>query len=274
MKIRKAIKVALTGALFTLPGIAAASLDLSAFTLDASDNITANAFAGMTCSATAGGEAGFLQRQCTDGTNTYIQTIIAEDGSEGLFTDSNVVMTGGNNGIADINVINDSAGSGFTNTTNLQTGALGAANTLGTALNHLGQIVSVDIAQTVDDTSVPNETFSADFGFTKDVNGDSTIAINQSLVNTTSGEEFSQSFDQYERNAAQGGSTDTGVTFAATDYLVRAIINQDVTGVGIFGLQDFADEATGGGEGVDSLVIPATAPYYEITYTDGGNVFP
>ena len=272
MKIRKAIKVAVTGAVFALPAVTmAAAPNPSNFTYDGSDNVTATS-GGLTCSATAGGEAGFLQRQCTDGTDTFIQTIIVENGTEGLFTDSNVVMTGGNNGIADINHINDS---GFDTNAQIQTGTLGSANTLGLGTNHLGVTVFIDIAQGVTDTTGANETMTSTFGLTEDANESQTIAINQALDNTTSGEEFSQSFDHFERNAALGGSTDTNgnsVTFDAGDFLATSLINQDVTGVGIFSLQDFADEAWDGGTGVDSLV--SSGPHYSVTYTGGADVFP
>jgi len=271
MKIRKAIKVAVTGAVFTLPGIVmAAAPNPSNFTYDGFDNITATS-GGLTCSATAGGEAGFLQRQCTDGTNTFIQTIIVENGTEGLFTDSNVVMTGGNNGIADLNHVSDPA-SGFDTLAKIQTGVLGAGDTLGLGTNQLGNTVSIDIGQGITDTSGANETMTSTFGYTEDTAGNGVIALNQALTNTTLGEEFSQSFDHYELNAAQSGQTSNGVTFAAGDYLATSLINQNVTGVGIFSLQDFSDENTGGGTGVDSLV--SAGPHYTITYSDSTAVFP
>ena len=269
MKIRKAIKVAVTGAVFALPALTqAAAPNPTNFTYDGSDNITATS-GGLTCSATAGGEAGFLQRQCTDGTDTFIQTIIVENGTEGLFTDSNVVMTGGNNGIADINHINDA---GFDTNARIQTGTLGAADTLGLGTNHLGNTVFIDIAQGVTDSTGANETMTSTFGLTEDSAENQTIAINQSLSNTTAGEEFSQSFDHYERNAALGGQTSTGKTFSAGDFLATSLINQDVTGVGIFSLQDFADENNSNETGVDSLV--STGPHYTITYSDNSAVFP
>jgi len=269
MKIRKAIKVAVTGAVFTLPAIVmAAAPNPSNFTYDGSDNITATS-GGLTCSATAGGEAGFLQRQCTDGTNTFIQTIVVENGTEGLFTDSNVIMTGGNNGIADINHVNDA---GFDTQAEIQHGYFMMNDTLGLGTNQLGNKLHMNLTQGVTDSSGANETMTSTFGFTKDMMDNSTIALNQALTNTTAGEEFSQSFDHYELNAAQNGQTSNGVTFAAGDYLATSLINQDVTGVGIFSLQDFADENTGGGTGVDSLV--STGPHYTITYSDSTAVFP
>lgn len=269
MKIRKAIKVAVTGAVFALPGLVlAAAPNPNNFTYDGSDNITATSGA-LTCSATAGGEAGFLQRQCTDGTNTFIQTIIVENGTEGLFTDSNVVMTGGNNGIADVNHINDA---GFDTNAQIQTGTFIGTDTLGLGTNQLGNTVSIDIAQGVTDTSGANETMTSTFGLTEDSGGSQTISINQALNNTTVGEEFTQSFDHYELNAAQDGSTNNGVTFAAGDFLATSLINQDTVGVGIFSLQDFSDENTGGGTGVDSLV--SAGPHYTITYSDTTAVFP
>jgi len=269
MKIRKAIKVAVTGTVFALPAVVmAAAPDPSNFTYDGSDNITATSGA-LTCSATAGGEAGFLQRQCTDGTDTFIQTVIVENGTEGLFTDSNVIMTGGNNGIADINHINDA---GFDTLVKNQHGYFMMNDVLGLGTNQLGNKLHTNITQGVTDSSGANETMTATFGYTKDMMDNLTIDLNQSLSNTTAGEEFSQSFDHYELNAAQDGSTSTGKTFSAGDYLATSLINQDVTGVGVFSLQDFGDETNSNETGVDSLV--STGPHYTITYSDTTAVFP
>lgn len=269
MKIRKAVKMAVTGTVLALPGLASA-LDLSSYTYDASDNITAPSLTGMTCSATAGGEAGFLQRQCTDGTDTFIQTIVLENGTEGLFMDNNVVMTGGNNGIADYNIINDPT-TGFHQGMKKQTGVFGASDALNLGVDALGNNWRMVLSQAVTDTSGANETMSSSFGFAEDTADFQVIGISQALNNTTAGEEFSQSFDHAELTAAQDGSTSTGSTFAAGDYVTTSLINQDVVGVGLFSLQDFADETTGLGTGVDSLV--SAGPHYVITYTDTTPVF-
>jgi len=276
MKIRKAIKVTVTGTVFVLPGTVLAALpQTNNFTYDAFDNITAVTDPGFTCSATAGGDAGFLQRQCTDGSNTFIQTIVVEQSTEGVFTDSNYVLVGQPNaGILDESHHEDSPlNPKFIYWVDI-IGDWFRANDFGGSLptNQLGNTVAINIAQGVTDTSGANETMTSTFGLTEDAFANQTIDINQGLTNTTPGEEFSQSFDHYELNAAQSGQTSNGVTFAAGDYLATSLINQDVTGVGIFSLQDFADENTGGGTGVDSLV--SAGPHYTITYSDSTAVFP
>jgi len=225
----------------------------------------------MTCSATAGGEAGFLQRQCTDGTNTFIQTIVLENGTEGLFMDNNLVMTGGNNGIADYTIVDDPS-TGFHQGMKKQTGVFGASDALNLGTDTLGYNWQMVLSQGITDTSGANETMTSTFGLGEDTAEFQVIAMNQSLNNTTAGEEFSQSFDHYELNAAQDGSTSTGQTFSAGDYLATSLINQDVTGVGIFSLQDFGDETNSNETGVDSLV--SAGPHYAITYTDTTPVFP
>ena len=269
MKIRKAIKIAVTGSVFALPAIVAAQ-GVGDFTTAPGNIISANALDGMTCSATTGTEEGFLQRTCndSDGTN-FIQTIVFESSSEeGEFSDSSVVMTGGSgqNGVADVNSIVD--GTDFSSLQQIQTDTMLTKDLLGTGN-------AIDFAQTVGDSTITDETFTNFFNYVEDANENGSIILQQHLLNNSTSipdENIAQNFDHYEVFAASDGASNspTSVSFSAGDYLATTLINSDAGG-SFFSLQDFANENTSTETGVDSLAV--TAPHYDITYTGGTPVF-
>ena len=271
MKIRKAVKAAVTGAVFALPAVTANAVSLD-FGVVGGTQITAADLSGMTCSATAGTEEGFLQRTCTNGSTNFIQTMVYESGGEGEFKDSSLVMTGdGNNGVANLNQITD-ASTGFTNISKIQTDTLATNNILGT-----GQ--GIDFVQHVNDYSESGQTFHNNFQYVEDLNGNGEISLTQYLKNAgpDAEEHISQNFDHYEIFATNSGSTgsptDPGVTFASGDYITTTLINNVLPGLSAFSLQDFGNENTNYGTdtGVDSLAT--TGPHYAITYTGGTDIF-
>lgn len=93
--------------------------------------ISADCPAGFTCSGDVTGD-GFFQRQISDGTNDYFQTIITDSGVSGTagalsFSDESFVRTGNVGGLADKSSITDSTTTGalvesFNTATTLLTG--------------------------------------------------------------------------------------------------------------------------------------------------------
>jgi hypothetical protein len=277
MKIRKAIKMALVGTAVALP-IASMAGTLGQFStassgpdtiISADTTITGGVGPTLTCATTQGSEDGFLQRSCTDGTNSYFQTIIYESGTEGVFSDANLVMTGsatGHGGIADVQVIND--GAEFDTTVKIQADEVGDLELLG------GDIININ--QNITDNGIASETFTNSFDYAEHLAGGIYLGIEQDLNNAQTGtwsdENIHQGFAHYELNAlgaGESGAPGDVVTFAANDFLFTTLLNSDVPGLSTFGLQDFGDEDTGKEKGVDNLA--ATSPFYNVTYTSSGN---
>ena len=120
MKIRNAIKFAVTGALAAAPiaAFAAAPAAFDNYTQDGAGNITSGT-AG--CSSLGVNEAGFAQEQCTIGGATYIHTILNDQAG---FTDESWVEMGGTGGIADKQTVAETSGTEvFGSTAQLNTGS-------------------------------------------------------------------------------------------------------------------------------------------------------
>lgn len=191
MKIRKAIRMAaLGGVALALPHVTVAGnlagskpTALSgAWQLDASGNIVLDACpTGYTCSSASVTDTGFLQRQVTDGTTTFIQTIVAEGASGDRFSnytnsssffgdDSFVALNASEGGLFGRQRISDKSAPGdFTAQANFNTGAFmmmedqsGVEAGFDGAANPDGNGSMVELGQQIVDAS--NE-FAANFGF-------------------------------------------------------------------------------------------------------------
>ncbi len=179
MKIRKAIKMAVAGAVVALPVGTAMAMGGTPLTIHGGwdmqgGNINASCPTGYTCAAVDNSDTGFMQRVITrdsDGAQ-YIQTIIGE-GADGqsfsnsasgvFFGDESFVKMNGAGGLSGVNQITDDSGAGtFTSKAALNTGGefmqmemLGAAGTMDNGS-------MVELQQGVVDTA--NE-FSSTFAF-------------------------------------------------------------------------------------------------------------
>jgi len=140
MKIRKAIRMAVAGAAMALPAgavLAGSPIAFGGWTVNGAGDITATACG--TCSITSATpvtDAGFLQRNITIGSKTFIQTIIAEadtaatadtfgswTGGNG-FADENFVEIGGTGGLSDKQQVFESVGAdSFSSDAGLNTGS-------------------------------------------------------------------------------------------------------------------------------------------------------
>ena len=180
--------------------LAGSPIAFGGWSVDGAGNITANTCG--TCSSTSATpvtDAGFLQRNITIGSKTYIQTIIAEaattatadtfgswSGGNG-FGDENFVEIGGTGGLSDKQqVFENASGTAFTSGSGLNTGSFATNATL---------------------ADVANENFSG---------ANTTITLGQKV---TSGE-FNTGFDYTEGVTTSGTNTDV---FAITD--IRATAN-------------------------------------------------
>jgi hypothetical protein len=119
---------------------------------------------GFTCTAAVTGD-GFFQRQISDASGTYFQTIITDSGVTGApgslsFADESFVQTGNVGGLADKSTTSDSSTTGsltetFSGSTTLLTGwAKGAAG---------GDVVQISQSISADDTAADAPDFRTDF---------------------------------------------------------------------------------------------------------------
>ncbi len=185
MKIRKAIRMAALGsAALALPHVASAmNLGGTDFTgagisggwsIGGSGEIVLDACpTGWTCSAASVTDAGFLQRQITDGTNTFIQTIVAEGNTGDRFSnytaspsffgdDSIVALNAAEGGLYGRQRTSDQATLGdFTAQANFNTGAfMNMENLAGAQSGTIGNNSMVELGQQITATE-----FAANFAF-------------------------------------------------------------------------------------------------------------
>ncbi len=343
MKIRKAIKIAMAGAVIAVPaGVALAGTPLSGvhgqWTLNADGTINAGTTitggsVNMTCSASTNTDVGFIQRVCegSDG-KQYIQTINAEGATNdtfgthsgtGFFGDESFVVMGSSvgGGLSGKQQLfeSDTAGGGgedFTSNAELNTGGefmpMEALSDVtngspGQSMIELDQTVtsaaqefmagfSFDHGMTMaggnkgkfaltDLRSYANDTaagFTSDFAmqdlefegsaaFTAAADSSAYHKFDANSDLSTTG--IMQSFALKERSGAAVGAgtismpNGTSATYAAGDFVARLAIGQDVTGAGVFGLTDFANETTSAAADNDSFVSNSV-PFGTITGSD------
>ena len=342
MKIRKAIKMAMTGAALAVPaGVALAGTPLNVhgnWTIAADGSINASNPTGMTCAASTNTDQGFLQRVCEDASGKqYIQTINAEGSTgdtfgthsgTGFFGDESFVVMGSTvgGGISGKQQLfeSDTAGGGgedFTSNAALNTGgefmpmeALSSvtAGSPGQSMIELDQTVTSNAQEfqaafnfdhgmtmaggnkgkfaLVDLRSYANDTaagFTSDFAmqdlefegsaaFTAAADPSAYHKFSATADLSTTG--ISQSFDLQERSGAAVGvgsiTMPNGTTGSWTsgDFVARLAIGQDVTGAGVFGLTDFANETTSTGADNDSFSSNAV-PFGTISGSDPFGTF-
>ncbi len=186
MKIRKAIRMAALGtAALALPYVASAAegpntipMDEGLWTIGAGGVIDAgcDTAGGWTCSTAMVTDVGFLQRQVTDGTNIFIQTIVAEGvvgadfnnyaSQTGFFGDESFVVIGSTTGgvYGRQRLSDQTAGLGnFTAQVNLNTGEFEIRENLSEAKTAgIGNGSMVELEQVIDD---PDGEFAATFAF-------------------------------------------------------------------------------------------------------------
>jgi hypothetical protein len=313
MKIRNAIKLAVVGSFAVLPGLASAAAP-GAFNAWSTSGglVVASDPAGLNCGGTTtGSSTGFLQRQCSDGSNTFIQTINTATG----FTDESYVPMGSaTGGIADRQGLQDTTGGvAFGSTAQLTTGqfedlnqATGGRIALDQSLNNTaGDLFTAGFTfregnfdgtgpTTYDGTHVHLvlDGATGDSQYTGTFNlsdytveaatvttGSSTQAEADSgrtltlVADMADGTSITQNFKLNEAHgsAVTNSGTGNGLGFSAGDTIVQVRVDQQVTDVGSFGLHDFINETAATETGVDSFV--STGPFYTVTYTDGNPVF-
>jgi|GEM_PF-3096530 len=147
MKIRNAVKIAATAALFSAPvsSFAAPAVGAGAFdnnTLNGDQTITTNS--GLTCASAGINEGGFLQEQCVNGAgDTLIHTVLMDGAG---FTDESYVQMGaasGSSGIADKqSLVETTGGEQFTSNAKLMTGNFEDVGNTTSARIHLDQGVN------------------------------------------------------------------------------------------------------------------------------------
>ena len=189
MKIRKAIRMAALGtAALALPHVASAAMGPNMtpmgeglWTIGASGEINAgcDTAGGWTCSSATVTDTGFLQRQVTDGTNTFIQTIVAEGASGGnfanyttqtsFFGDESFVAVGSSTGgvYGRQRLSDQTTGLGnFTAQVNLNTGEFMQMENVSEAkTGGIGNGSMVELGQQIDDAANEfNATFAFDHG--------------------------------------------------------------------------------------------------------------
>jgi len=231
--------------------------------------------AGMT-------ETGFLQRQVTDGSgNTFIQTVITDTG----FSDENFVKMGGTGGIADQSNISEVAGTvAFDTTATIFTGEL--KTMMDSKVNIVQSLVDTTVANTFTagftfdhnmaasqgltgggmylDVTLTGSIGTAAFGSSFAQNelkyeGGSTAEqaayAGKELLNTATVTDGDLTQTVELREVTGGFLADAGdivggqgssEAFTAEGSIDLVLINQDVTGVGSFGMEHFMGNETMG----------------------------
>jgi hypothetical protein len=233
---------------------------------------------GFTCGAAITGD-GFLQRQITDGTNTYFQTIILDkqsnvplsgglaDLSNATFADESFVQQGGGTGIADSNHVYNPSNlaaadkSNFTSNATILVGSQfkGATDNL------------IDVNQTINDpTTLTNVAFSLQDASTDNtqpvITIDSTVYLTAGGTGTPAATDPRQRFYLKQLKAsASGNLADLGagatvdptsasvpLAYAANDIIQVLWLGQtvqtdntDPTVIQPFGLQSFSVNPNG-----------------------------
>jgi len=348
MKIRKAIRMAVVGAALAMPAGAVLAAGsgvpitggFGQWSINATGGITAasaSTIGASSVSATPVTDAGFLQRNVTVGSRTFIQTIIAEGATGDTFDsfasgtgfgDENFVEIGGTGGLSDkAQVFESASGTVFTSQAGLNTGSFAPVATLADVKNEaftganttitLGQKVTsgefntgfdytegvttgtgtnsdvfaiTDIRATANDSAA---SFASNFAYrNKAFEGalatdSATLALAYLKLdaNTTLGDpEITQNFHLKERSglgavaagtalATAGSGSGTVANFNAGDHIVNLQVGQEVTGAGVFGLNDFVDETLSAENGSDSQ-SNANVPFWTVTDTStGGDPF-
>jgi len=322
MKLRKAIKLAAAGALVSASSVAMAVPAITTFSTDANDNITAATPAGMTCTGTPIQEAGFMQRQCTDGSDTYIQSILVEgetaDGGATFtgnlgFADQNFVKMGGTGGIIAQSHLADRTTNGsvtedFNSTGTINAGEFRVNDQVGIQMDQsISETDSVDtdaamgatfrLIETTETAQGTNVTAKLQMsGLAQDADFTGKFAMETYVVEdsgTYSGSanykkidvdasligEVTQTVALRERTGASivdANSMDSGAgsngSWLAGETVVNLVIEQSVLDAGEFGLNDFANESTGGEHGIDSF-IDSNASTFQAASTNGSDPF-
>lgn len=187
MKIRKAIKMAVAGAVVALPvsvvmamgGAHTGPLTIHGqWSVDTTSSTGLNVAcpAGFTCGAASVTDTGFVQRTITDlnSGNQFVQTIISEGGTTGasfsnmgtggFFGDENFIMLNGAGGISAQSQIQDTtAGAGdFTSKVNLNTGTEFSTMQSTAVAGSMGDGSMVELQQGIIDTG---SEFQSQFAF-------------------------------------------------------------------------------------------------------------
>lgn len=303
MKLRKAIKVAVAGAAIA-PAIAmaAAPVNFDNWTTNAT-SITGGTQAGFSYGESLT-ETGFLQRQVTDGTNTWIQTVVAEATGTDQFSDENFVLIGGTGGIADKAQITEAGA--FDMTTTIYTGALktmmdskvnitqdqsGAGGwTAGFTFDHNMNMAGG--GGMYEDVRLSGTVATAAFTGTFDMrnyaieNGNTNITnalegrelrIGSNLADPAGTPEITQSFEKREVEGAfiayDGnlvGSSAGTIGFTAGGIAEATTIDQNVVGAGDFTLQDLLTDLTAADKDAHVAANPTLTANYG---TNAGSPF-
>jgi len=224
--------MAVAGAAMSIPAgavLAAAPIAMGGWTVDGAGNITAAACGSCSStSATPVTDAGFLQRNITIGSKTFIQTIIAEAGDTTAttdtfgswtggngFADENFVEIGGTGGLADKQEVQETVGTEvFTSTAGLNTGSFFVAESLANVSSETITNTSILLNQGVSDSA---QEFTTTFGYTE---GETTAGTDTDVFAITdiratvndSANTFASNF-AYRNKAFEGGLLNqTGAT--------------------------------------------------------------
>ena len=259
MKIRKAIKLAVAGAVAAAPlSMAVAMNDNKGpmtgefgqweSTGGAGTGITLSCPTGYTCATAAVTDAGFIQRTITDGDGRqFIQTIVADGtgsfSSQGnsFFGDESFVMLNGQGGISGQNQIRDNTGAGdFTSKSNLNTGSefmsMGSTANAGT----LGDGSMVELSQGITDTEFAS-TFEFDHGMLMMGEGGGKFAsLTLSDYANDSAAGFASSFKLQNNDLEDNTNTTTQANFIGKK--VDVVMDLNTTDIS----QDFAVKTRAG----------------------------
>jgi len=224
----------------------------------------------------------FIQNILTEGVTTDGGSTFAGDSG---FADENFVEMGGTGGIISRQALAESDGvETFKSTAVNYAGAFRAVDGTGITINQsvaevaggmstTFELVEFDdsangsnvSAQTTITGHVGEAEFSGDFGFRtlviEDTSGTYTTANYKKLdVDATLLGDVNQTVALRERTGAAVAdpgymvpSDGSNTSWSANDTVVNLIIEQTTAGAGVFGLNDFANETTGGAQGIDSF---------------------
>ncbi len=148
----------------------------------------------------------------------------------------------------------------------------------------MGKFALLDLRSNANDTAngftsgfdMQDLTFEGSATFTAAADPNAYHKFDASADLSTTG--ITQSFKLQERSGAAVGAgsismpNGTSATYAAGDFVARLAIGQDVSGAGVFGLTDFANETTTTGADNDSF-ITSNVPFGTITGSDPFGTF-
>jgi len=299
MRIPNTVLLTMGSAMLISSGVAMAAAPTSFGQYTATTGIisptgTGGCPSGFTCGAAITGD-GFLQRQITDGTNTYFQTIILDkqssvptdtgtglaDLSAATFADESFVQQGGGTGIADSNHVFSPAA---TTGPDLSSFTSDAKILVGTQFKSASDNL-IDVTQTINDTStLTNVSFNLQDASTNNsqpiITIDSTVYLVPGTTTTPQPTDPRQRFYLKQLKAGSASSlpdlatatpagtlTGTQVSYAANDIIQVLWLGQtvqtdntDPTVIQPFGYEAFAVNPNG-------VVAPATTASATQTYS-------